>query len=520
MTLSKEIMSHKRPCVLILLDGWGIDKNRNGNAVALAKTPRIDRLIRDYPHTSLLCSGEAAGLPRGTMGNSEVGHLNIGAGRVVLQDLLRINRAIENGSFFENKAICDVMEKVKKNGSTLHLMGLLSDGGVHSHTDHLSALVDMAEKKKIERVHIHPVLDGRDTPPKSGLGYIKKLKERVCSKKSFHIATVCGRFYAMDRDKRWNRIEKAFRLYALAEGNWEDDPESAVKNAYKRNETDEFIQPTAIKDKHGNLSGMRDGDAVIFFNFRADRAREITRVFTDHDFDIFPTDSSPRLCDYVCMTPYDEKFLLPTAFPQVHMKDIIGEVVSKNGLSQLRIAETEKYAHVTYFFNGGKEEVFPLESRCLVPSPRDVRTYDLKPEMSAFEVTEKVVSKIDSQLFDMIVLNFANMDMVGHTGILSAAVRACEAVDVCVGKVVDRILEKGGVALVTSDHGNAERIVDENGEPHTAHTLNPVPFIMADDSRKDARLRPGALADIAPTILDIMGIEKPRLMTGESLIET
>ena len=511
-------MPDKKTCLLLILDGWGINEDRAGNACALAKTPHIDRLIERYPHTPLLCSGEAVGLPKGSMGNSEVGHLNIGAGRVVLQDLLRINRAIDDGSFFKNSAINQVMDKTKANGSVLHLMGLLSDGGVHSHMNHLAALIDMAHEKKIQ-VHIHAIMDGRDTPPDGGLGYIKHLKELIQDKETMRIATICGRFYAMDRDKRWDRVEKAFRLYAFGEGNQETDPETAIKNAYQRNETDEFILPTIIANESQDPGVIKNGDGLLFFNFRADRAREIIRVFADETFDLFPTDPKPSLCDCVCMTPYDSSLPLPAAFPPDHIQETLGETLSKNNIPQLRIAETEKYAHVTYFFNGGREEPFPLEERSLVPSPRDVRTYDLKPQMSAFELTEKVISHIESNRFDVIVMNFANMDMVGHTGIIPAAVDACEAVDACVGKVVKAILDIGGAVLITSDHGNAEKMSSDSGGAHTAHTMNPVWFVLADDSRKAACLRAGALADIAPTVLEIMGVEKPALMTGKSLIQ-
>jgi len=509
--------SHKKPCLLLIIDGWGINKDKAGNAYAMAKTPHLDRLIEHYPHTPLLCSGEAVGLPKGSMGNSEVGHLNIGAGRVVPQDLSRINRAIEDGSFFLNPALNQVMDKVKAKGSALHLMGLLSDGGVHSHIHHLAALIDMAHEKQI-RVHIHPIMDGRDTPPDSGREYMRRLKELIRGKETIRIATVCGRFYAMDRDKRWDRIEKAFGLYARGEGIRETDPEIAIENAYQRNESDEFIPPTVIADSGHDPDVMANGDGLLFFNFRADRAREIIRVFADESFDLFPADPKPTLCDCVCMTPYDPSLPLPAAFPPDHVLQTLGETISQNNIPQLRIAETEKYAHVTYFFNGGREEPFPLEERLMIPSPRQVRTYDLKPEMSAFELTDAVISSMDSNRFDLIVMNFANMDMVGHTGIIPAAIKACEAVDACVRRVTAKILSMGGAALITSDHGNAEKMSSDSGGPHTAHTLNPVWFILADDSRKNARLNPGALADIAPTVLDVMGLEKPAAMTGKSLI--
>jgi 2,3-bisphosphoglycerate-independent phosphoglycerate mutase len=453
------------------------------------------------------------------MGNSEVGHLNIGAGRVVFQDLLRIDRAIRDGSFFENDTLNAIIAKVRTKETTLHLMGLVSDGGVHSQFDHLLALLEMARKKGLPNVSVHAILDGRDTAPHGGAVFLRRLKEHIRAKNFGTIATVCGRYYAMDRDNRWNRIEQAFNLYTRGDGIRTKDPVAAVKNAYHRDETDEFMRPIAVigEDKKP-LSTIRDGDGAIFFNFRADRAREITQAFTDPAFEFFKRDPSPKLCEFVCMTLYDEKFTLPVAFPPVHLKKILGEVISQEGLYQLRIAETEKYAHVTYFFNGGEEKPFSGEERCLIPSPREVPTYDLKPEMSAYRVTEEVLSRIRSKKYDFIVLNFANMDMVGHTGVLAAAVQACETVDQCIGKIVPQVRAQGGVALITADHGNSERMIDDNGGVHTAHTVNPVPCILVDETRRDARLRAGRLGDIAPTILQIMGIAKPQEMTGVSLL--
>lgn len=506
-------------CMLMILDGWGLSDRQEGNAVALARTPFLDKIKSEYPSTTLLCSGEAVGLPEGIMGNSEVGHLNIGAGRVVYQDLLRIDKSIRDKSFFENEALCKVMKEVKEKNSSLHLIGLLSDGGVHSQINHLFALLDMAGKQGIENVHIHGILDGRDTPPDSGVSYTQKLQDYIEKTGVGNIASVCGRYYAMDRDNRWERVEKAFRLFVNGEGIKEKNPVNAVKKAYLRNETDEFVKPITITDDSGNPKGIiRNGDAVVFFNFRSDRAREITRAMTDSDFKSFLRENCPKLTGYVCMTQYDEKFTLPVAFPPVHLKDILGEVISRNGLKQLRIAETEKYAHVTYFFNGGEEKPFPLEERCLVPSPRDVPTYDKKPEMSARLVTKELLSRLESSNYDLIVLNFANMDMVGHTGVLDAAIKACETVDSCVGQIADEIKKQKGVLLITADHGNAEMMIDENGHVHTAHTLNPVPLILVDNSRKNVKLRSGVLGDIAPTILEIMEIEKPASMTGSSLI--
>jgi 2,3-bisphosphoglycerate-independent phosphoglycerate mutase len=506
--------------MLMILDGWGLSDKREGNAVAMAGTPFLDGIKSEYPSTTLLCSGEAVGLPEGIMGNSEVGHLNIGAGRVVYQDLLRIDKAIRDKSFFENEALCRVMKEVRDRKGSLHLIGLLSDGGVHSHINHLFALLDMAGENGLHDVYVHEILDGRDTPPDSGVMYTQMLKDYINKKGTGHIASVCGRYFAMDRDNRWDRVEKAFRLFVNGEGIKEKDPVDAVRNAYARNETDEFVKPVTITDGSANSTGkIKDGDAVVFFNFRSDRAREITRALTDGGFKSFARETFPELTGYVCMTQYDEKFTLPVAFPPVHLKEILGEVISGRGLRQLRIAETEKYAHVTYFFNGGEEKPFPFEERCLIPSPRDVPTYDKKPEMSAMLVTKELISRLESSHYDLIVLNFANMDMVGHTGVLEAAISACKTIDSCVGEIIGEAKKRGGVVLVTADHGNAETMIDENGHVHTAHTLNPVPLILIDDSRKKTTLRSGVLGDIAPTILEIMGIEKPASMTGNSLIE-
>lgn len=512
-------MNKTRPFLLMILDGWGIGPETPANAVAAARTPFLDRLSKDYPHTRLLCSGEAVGLPPGVMGNSEVGHLNIGAGRIVYQDLMRINRSIQDGSLEKNEALFRVMARVKASGSALHLLGLVSDGGVHSHLDHLLALVKMARNRGLDRVFIHAVLDGRDTPPDSGAGYVQRIQDSVGPGR---IATICGRFFAMDRDKRWDRVQKAYRLYTQGIGIPETDPVQAVQNAYNRGETDEFVRPVVMTDASAKpLAVIEEGDGAIFFNFRADRAREITQALTDPRFTGFARSVFPSLCDFVCMTRYDEKFDLPVAFGPVHLDRILGETISSLGLRQLRIAETEKYAHVTYFFNGGEEAKFSLEDRCLIPSPREVATYDLKPEMSAREVAEETVARIRSGQYDLIVLNFANMDMVGHTGVFEAAVRACETVDQCVARVVSEMLARNGAVLVTADHGNAESMADENGHPHTAHTLNPVPFILVDETRKSVSLRSeGILADIAPTLLEIMGIEIPGPMTGRGLIRS
>jgi 2,3-bisphosphoglycerate-independent phosphoglycerate mutase len=509
----------KRPLMLMILDGWGINPSPKGNAVAAARTTNLDRLFSEYSHTQLLCSGEAVGLPEGYMGNSEVGHLNLGAGRVVYQDLMRINLSIRDGSFFNNRVFGSVMDSVKARKSALHLMGLLSDGGVHSHVDHLQALIKMAADRKIP-VLIHAILDGRDTPPDSGKTYLAKLQAFLSSFPQARIATICGRFYAMDRDTRWDRTEKAYRLYTAGEGIAEIDPVAAIDNAYGRGETDEFVVPVAIRGASGSPPGvLSENDGLIFFNFRSDRARQIVRAFSEKTFSGFSRAVIPRLCDLVCMTEYDKTIPLPVAFPPVYLTHTLGETMAHLNYTQLRIAETEKYAHVTYFFNGGVETPFAGEERILIPSPREVATYDLKPEMSAEAVAAALVEQIRQNKHDLIVVNFANLDMVGHTGIFEAAVAACETVDRCVGKVLGEFAAKNGIALITADHGNAEQMVDENGAPFTAHTVNPVPLILVDDSRKTISLRQGRLGDIAPTILALMDLAPPAEMTGASLIE-
>ncbi len=513
-------MPEKKPLILIILDGCGLNPEEKGNAITLGNTPFLDSLLEEYPHTQLTVHGGAVGLPEGIMGNSEVGHLNIGAGRVVYQDLLRIDMAIADRSFFDNQALNAVMAKVKDKGTALHLMGLVSDGGVHSQLTHLFALLEMTKNSGLKKVYIHAILDGRDTPPNGGECYVMELQDYIKENNSGKIATICGRFYAMDRDTRWERNKEAYDLFVLGKGVSEKDPVQAVKNAYNRGETDEFIRPIVIMDESDKPMWMvEDEDGIVFFNFRADRARQITRALTESDFKMFERDRFPKVCEFVTMTMYDEEFALPIAFPPEHMEAILGEVISKKGLRQLRIAETEKYAHVTYFFNGGEEEPFPLEDRCLIPSPREVSTYDQKPEMSALKVAEETVVRLQTGDYDFIVLNFANMDMVGHTGIQDAAIRAVETVDTCVKEVVKQVQKQGGKAFITADHGNAEQMIDNNGNPHTAHTLNPVFFIMVDDSRKDVTLSQGCLGDIAPTILDILGIDKPEKMTGKSLLE-
>ena len=512
-------MTTKKTHMLIILDGWGIGADEPTNAVMAADTPFLDRLQRSYPSTQLRCSGQDVGLPAGIMGNSEVGHMNIGAGRVVHQDLMRIDKAIEDGSFFENEQLCAAMDTVAARGGALHLMGLVSDGGVHSQLTHLTALLDMARKKELSAVFVHAILDGRDTAPDSGVGYLQQVQDHIQAIGNGALASICGRYFAMDRDKRWDRVEKAYRLFTQGDGYRETDAVAAVQTAYRRGETDEFVQPVVLVDDHDHPVGpVKDGDGIIFFNFRADRAREITRAFTEKGFDGISCQLTPELSSYTTMTQYDEQFDLPMAFGPVHLEMILGEVLSRQGLHQLRIAETEKYAHVTYFFNAGEETPFENEDRCLIPSPRDVATYDQKPEMSAPQVADEVIKRLDSGKYDFIVLNFANMDMVGHTGVLTAAVKACETVDRCLEKVLNKLLGQGGVALVTADHGNSEKMVGVDGKAFTAHTTNPVRLLLVDDNRKTQRLREGRLGDIAPTLLELMNLEKPVQMDGQSLL--
>ncbi len=514
--------------ILMILDGWGINEKSHGNAFAQARTPFLDSLMNDFPSCKLACSGYAVGLPDGTMGNSEVGHMNIGAGRKVPQNFVRINTAIEDQSFFNTPALADVMNTISASGKSLHLMGLLSDGGVHSHISHLFALIDMAQQSGVTHLFIHPILDGRDTSPTSGISYIKLLKEYIEQNSYGKITTIVGRYWAMDRDTHWDRVQKAYRLFTTLEGQTMDDPVIAISNAYDSGQTDEFIEPIIIRNKPDGPDGagdagepdgaVGDGDGIVFFNFRADRAKEITRAFTQDGFTEFKRDKKIDLAGYVCMTRYDETFGLPVAFGPQYLDNILGQVLSKNKLTQLRIAETEKYAHVTYFFNGGDENIFKGEHRILIPSPRDVATYDEKPEMSAQQVADAACKNINSGDFSFIVLNFANMDMVGHTGILTAAISACEVVDQCVKKVAEAIWQTGGAAIVTADHGNSEQMIADDGSPHTAHTLNPVRLVLAGEKYKNMNLKNGILGDIAPTILNILGIDQPSQMTGTSLI--
>ena len=500
---------NKTPTTLIIMDGFGLANASGDNAVSLAQTPVLDRLFREYANTTLSASGLDVGLPDGQMGNSEVGHTNIGGGRVVFQDLPRISRAIDDGSFFKNEAYHQAMDNCLKNGSSLHLYGLLSDGGVHSHIQHLFALLQMAKDKGLEKVYVHCFLDGRDVSPTSGKGFVQELCDKCAEIGVGKIATVMGRYYAMDRDKRWERVQMAYDAMVYGEGIHNADPVDAVAKSYANGVTDEFVEPV-VCDSEGTIG---DNDSVIFFNFRPDRAREITRAIVDPEFDGFQREFFPTT--YVCNTEYDASMPnVLVAWPRVAVKNGLGEYLSSMGMTQLRIAETEKYAHVTFFFNGGVEKQYPGEDRVLVPSPK-VATYDLQPEMSAFEVCDKCVERIESGAYDVIILNFANCDMVGHTGVLEAAVKAVETVDTCVGKVVDATLKMGGIAMITADHGNAEDMKQEDGSPMTAHTTNPVPFILCGAG---SELRTGRLADIAPTILDVLGLACPPEMDGRTLI--
>ncbi len=495
------------------MDGFGIAPAGGGNAVSLAKKPQLDRIFAENAHTQLQASGLDVGLPEGQMGNSEVGHTNIGAGRVVFQDLPRINNAIADGSFFENAAYVKAMDDAKAGGKPLHILGLLSDGGVHSHINHIFAILDMAKMRGLEKVYVHCFLDGRDVPPRSAVEYVTKLRDKCASLGNAEIATIQGRFYGMDRDKRWGRVKEAYDMLVEGKGAQFTSALEAIQASYDADVTDEFIKPVVITEGGKPLAKVEEGDAVIFYNFRNDRARELTNVLTQNDMPEEGMHTIPLY--YCCLTPYDASFTgLHILFDKEEVKDTLGEVVSKAGKSQLRIAETEKYAHVTFFFNGGRETPFENEDRILVPSPK-VPTYDLQPEMSAFEVCDKCVERIESGAYDVIILNFANCDMVGHTGVLEAAVKAVETVDTCVGKVVDATLKMGGIAMVTADHGNAEVMLQPDGSPMTAHTTNLVPFILCGAG---TQLRPGRLADIAPTILDVMGLAAPQEMDGQTLI--
>ncbi|OIO61513.1 2,3-bisphosphoglycerate-independent phosphoglycerate mutase [Candidatus Woesearchaeota archaeon CG_4_10_14_0_2_um_filter_33_10] len=499
----------EKPLVLIIMDGWGIRREKKGNAILNARTPNYDFLMKNYPHSTLFPYGKYVGLPDGFIGNSEVGHLNIGAGRIVYQELTRISKAIKNKSFFKNMVLLNVLDNVKKNKSCLHLIGLLSDAGVHSHINHLFALLNMAKSNGIKNVYVHVITDGRDTLPGSAKKYIKSLEKELSRLRIGKIATVIGRYYAMDRNKSWARLKKAYDTIAYGNGLKSCSALEAFDNALKKGETDEFISPTAI----AGYNGINKNDSMIFFNFRSDRAREICHAFTDKKFKFFKIKSKFNL---MCMCEYDKKIKAPVAFPPPKIKNNLGQVLSKNGLRQLRIAETEKYAHVTFFFNSGIEKPNSKEDRIIIPSPK-VATYDLKPEMSAYKVRNECIKKIKSKKYNVIIINFANPDMVGHTGIIDAAVKAVEITDDCVGDVIREIQKLKGTVLITADHGNCEEMI---GKRKTSHTTNKVPFILVSGQKKKIRLRNGILADIAPTMLDILKIKKPKEMTGKSLISS
>ncbi len=505
----------KGPVALVILDGWGLSDKCDYNAACQAATPVMDGLRQEWPTSRLSASGSSVGLPDGQMGNSEVGHMNIGAGRIIYQDLSRISLAIEDGSFFENQALRAICEKVAAGSSKLHLLGLLSDGGVHSHNSHIYALVRLAKQLGVKDVCVHAFMDGRDTPPQSGVDYLQELETELSAIGVGRIATISGRYWAMDRDNRWDRVEKAYLAMTSGTGRQAGSSKEAISAAYAAGETDEFVAPSVIGEQPGTID---DGDGIIFFNFRADRAREMTRALILPDFNGFARKKVPQLTGFVTLTEYDETFHVPIAFPSETYPDILAEVVSNAGLKQLRIAETEKYAHVTFFFNGGQEVAWAGEDRVLIPSPQEVATYDQKPSMSALEVTDEVVRRIETETYQLIILNFANCDMVGHTGVLAAAVKAVETVDSCLGRVVDAVLKAGGKLLVTADHGNCEQMLGANGQPHTAHTSNLVPFILIDPEHQNAAVRDGILADLAPTILQLLGLEQPAAMTGKSLI--
>lgn len=508
----------KKPTVLMILDGYGLNDRTDGNAVAEAKTPVMDKLMAEYPYVKGYASGMAVGLPDGQMGNSEVGHLNMGAGRIVYQELTRITKEIQDGDFFQNEALLKAVENCKAHDSALHLYGLLSDGGVHSHNTHLYGLLELAKKHQLKKVYVHCFLDGRDTPPTSGKGYVEQLEQKIKEIGVGEIATVMGRYYVMDRDNRWDRVELAYQALTKGEGQKAPDAVTAVQNSYDDGKNDEFVIPTVVVKDEKPVAVIQDQDSVIFFNFRPDRAREITRAFCAEDFDGFKREKRLNLT-YVCFTEYD--VTIPNkivAFHKVEITNTFGQFLAAQGLKQARIAETEKYAHVTFFFNGGVEEPNEGEDRILVKSPK-VATYDLQPEMSAYEVDEKLVEAIKSGKYDVIIINFANPDMVGHTGVEAAAVKAVEAVDSCVGRAYEALMEVNGQMFICADHGNAEQLVDyETGEPFTAHTTNPVPFLLINYD-KDYTLREGGcLADIAPTLIEMMGLHQPAEMTGQSLL--
>jgi len=510
-------LEKKKPIMLMILDGFGINPKEEGNAISVAKKENLDRLLSEYPNTTLKTSGLDVGLPEGQMGNSEVGHTNIGAGRVVYQELTRITKSIKDGDFFEKIEFLEAIENCKKNNSSLHLCGLLSDGGVHSHKTHLFALLELAKKHGLKDVFVHCFFDGRDVSPNSGKGYLEELLTQMKEVGVGKVASLIGRYYVMDRDHRWERVQLAFNAMVQGDGEFSTNPLKTMDERYEQKEFDEFIKPTVVLEDGVPVAKISENDSVIFYNFRPDRAREITRAFVDPEFDGFNRPRGFFKLHYVCMTQYDKTMPnVSVAYKPQTLSNTFGEYISQKGLTQFRIAETEKYAHVTFFFNGGIEAAYSAEDRHLVASPK-VATYDLKPEMSAYEVTDEVVGRIESGKYDVFILNFANPDMVGHTGNFEAARKAIETVDICMGKVLDALLKEGGVALVTADHGNAEQMIDyETGGPHTAHTVFDVPLILV--GKKDVELKEGRLADLAPTLLHLLNLEKPEEMTGESLI--
>lgn len=514
------MLKQKGPLALIILDGFGYSPVREGNAVALAEMPFYDEIREKYPHTLIEASGTCVGLPGRIMGNSEVGHLNMGAGRVIMTDIRRIDYAVETGEFFSNEAFVNALDNARSRGGAVHFMGLLSDGLVHSSQEHLYALLRMAKERALSRAYVHSFLDGRDTPPSSAHLYVRALQEKIAEIGFGEIATLCGRYYAMDRDKRWERTERAYRLLVEGLGESASDPVAAVKRSYERGITDEFVEPVVMTREDGSpVATIKDGDAVIFFNFRADRARQITRALAVPGFEEFPAPARPVM-DYVCFTLYDQTFPLPIAFAQLQHKNILAEVFAAVGVRNYRLAETEKYAHVTYFFNGGTEREFPSERRLLVPSPK-VATYDMMPEMAAFKVTDKILRAIEEKETDVFIVNFANPDMVGHTGNLSKTIEAVQYVDTCLGWITKALKTARGRCLITADHGNCEQMIDPTtGQPHTAHTSNPVPFHLIDDDSLGVNLRSdGALEDVAPTMLALLGLDKPTDMTGRDLRE-
>ena len=513
----------KKPYAIIIMDGYGISPETKGNAIALEGSPNVRRYAAEYPSSQLGASGMSVGLPDGQMGNSEVGHLNMGAGRIVYQELTKITKEIRDGEFFRNEALLAAMENAKKNGKKLHIWGLLSDGGVHSHNTHLYALLEMCKKEGLDRVYVHCFMDGRDVSPTSGAGFVRDLQNEMKKIGVGKVASVCGRYYAMDRDNRWERVVQAYEMLTLGNGIAAEDPAAAIEESYGKDVTDEFILPTNVVENGAPVALVEKGDSVIFFNFRPDRAREITRAFVDPEFKGFARKKGFFPLTYVCMTQYDAT--MPNvllAYPPESLHMTMGEYLSKMGKTQLRIAETQKYAHVTFFFNGGEERVFPGEDRILIPSPpsEEVPTFDLKPEMSAYEVTDAVIKCIDEEKYDVIILNYANCDMVGHTGVMEAAIQAVKTVDTCVGRVVEHILAHGGKCIITADHGNADQMLDpEHGGAFTAHTTNPVPVIVVDPEHPKYELRSdGRLCDLCPTMLTLMKLPQPEEMTGKSLI--